>query len=799
MEHNSIQQEQESTSLMELVRVCIKNWYWFVISAVVCVTIGVFAALCAQPIYNRVAMVLIKETNVHKVSRSDVETMLASAGQGSSKIVNEVVSFKSPALMSEAVRRLGLETEYRLQNRFHDKVLYGVQVPVSVNFDEFPDNIPVSFKILPAGENAFRVSEFTYPKPGERKMVKVPGSFEVAADSVFSTPVGRLSISKGFVPDTNFVWDRPVKVQHITNAAATRKFLSGFDATEAHQKSLCDVLTLSCNDWNPARATDLLNMIIVVYNESWVEDNNKAAVNTSIFIKERLKALESELHSIDETISGYKGENLIPDVGAVSSLMMTQRTDITRQIRELQNQLSISKYMRSVIGSSDGTQLLPTPAGLTNQGLISQVNEYNKNLLLRDNLLAGSSSKNPLIVDMNANLEMLKAAVAASVDNQINAIESQISFLMAQEKENTQQIAASPSQAKDLLSYERQQKVQESIYMLLLQKIEENELSQAFAAYNTRVINPPYGSPSPVSPHKTRMILIAFLIGLFIPFGVIYMGQALNTRVRGRRDLDGMNVPFLGEIPNTDKKQKNAVLKYRLFNKRDDVHELVVKQGGRDVANEAFRVLRTNFEFMNKSNPCVVNMVTSFNPGSGKTFVTLNLTSALAFRDKKVLVIDGDFRRASLSRFFSLNHSSGLSDYLAGDIENLEGCIVQPDKDRSLFVLPVGTIPPNPAELLSTDKFEAVIEELKSKYDYIFMDCAPVDVVADTQIISRVVERCLFVVRCGILERAMLPEIEALYNDSSYRNLSIVLNGTPVTGGKYSYKYGKYSSYYTKA
>ncbi len=788
--------QEENFNFVDLLRSCIKHWDLFLISTIVCVAVGVLLALKAEPVYTRTATILIKETNVRKVSHSELETMLATAGQGSSKLANEVVAFQAPSLMSEAVRRLSLETEYRLDGHFHDTVLYGSQVPVVASFDDFLPSSPISFDICPSADGRIEVSHINYPG-APRTTFRDKTVITVEPDSTFSTPCGEVRLSFNPYRDTAALWTRPIHVVHMTNAGATRKLMAGFSTSEVSQKTLADVLMITSVDANPARACDLLNMLLIIYNENWVEDNNRTALSTSLFIKDRLAALEGELRSVDEKISGYKGENLIPDVGAVSSLMMSQRTDITRQLRELENQLSISKYLRTVLRTtSDEGGLLPTPTGLNNTGIINQVNEYNSKLLTRDNLLASSSARNPLVADLTANLESLRDAIDASVENQINTIEQQIHYLQHQEEQNARQIAASPEQAKDLLSYERQQKVQESLYLLLLQKREENELSQAFTAYNTRIINPPYGSPSPTSPHKGRMVLIAFIIGLCIPLGLIYLRLVLDTRVRGLKDLDSMNVPVLGELPSNDGKPRGFISE--IVNARrsvnSDVSSIVVRSGRRDIINEAFRVLRTNFEFVNKSTPGKVNLLTSFNPGSGKTFISMNIASSLAIKGKKVLLIDGDFRKASLSRNFGFKHVKGLSDILAGESIGIDALIHETDQDN-LFILPVGTIPPNPAEMLSSDSFENIIASLRERFDFIFIDSAPVNVVADTSIIMRVVDRCMFVVRCGLLERSMLPKLDQMYVQGNFPNMSVVLNASKPDMGRYSFRYGTSGAY----
>lgn len=775
------------------------KWYWFVISVVVCVAVAAFYIVRQTPIYTRTATLLIKESNTRRSSATDIEALLSNAGQMTSKVANEVVVFQTPILMEEAIRKLGLTVTYGMHGRLRDAVAYGTQVPVNATFVDVPDELYITFDITPVDETSAKVSRIVYKSMGDK--FKDRKSYLATYGDTLVTDFGKVVLTKNPYYFSKTPWTKDEYVVKRSLAAATRHFSANFTASAADTRKFSDILTLTINDASPRRADDLINMLINVYNASWVKDMNQMAVSTSLFINDRLVVVEDELTQVDREISSYKSKNKLPDIAATSNMYITQTTDIVKQIRELENELSVTKYMRNYLGSSvESLALIPLPSGLTNNGLVSQVNEYNDLLLKRNNLVAASSEQNPLVVDIDDALRSMRTAINASVDNQVSTLEEQINYAKTQESKTAEQLAQSPTQAKDLLDFERKQKVQESLYIYLLQKREENELSKAFTAYNTRIVNPPYGSALPTSPKKQQILLLAFLLGLMLPVVVIYLEEVLDTKIRSRKDLDHLKAPFLGEVPLTSNEELASKGRKLFAFKKDKAEEtpensLVVQPDNRDLINEAFRVLRTNLEFVSKaSDDGNAVMITSFNPGSGKTFISINLAVALAIKGKKVLVIDADFRRASFSRFFNLQ-GLGFADYLADSTSHIVDSYIVKSVNgvRGLDVLPVGTMPPNPSELVSTAAFSESVSSLKGTYDYVFLDCAPVDIVADTQIISRCADRTIFVVRAGLLDKALLPDIDTIYNEGKYNNISIVLNGTELQN---SYYHKRYSTRY---
>lgn len=794
-------QEAASFDFKKLLSVFLKNWYWFVISVFLCCSVAVYKVLSTSPQYSRTAILLIKESNVRRASSSEVEALLSQAGQMPSKLANEIVVFQAPSLMSEAVSRLGLTTEYALRGKMRNSIVYSSSVPVLVDFSKIPDDVFVNFVVSPSGDSSLTVREVVYRI--KNKETKLRGHFKVEYGVPFKMDFGMITLNKNPYYYSEKGWTKPEVVTKRSLAATTNMFKSRFTASsQDSNKRMSDVLTLSVTDYNINRADDLINTLITVYNEKWVIDNNKMAASTSVFIEDRLSAIEAELNKVDNTITNYKAKNKMPSVDEASKMYTSQASDIARQIRELESQLSVAKYLRNFMANSvDNNTLIPLPSGINSAAISSQVTEYNNLLLNRNSLIAVSSEKNPMVKDLAESLAAMRAAIVSSVDNQVATLEEQIAFAVTQQTQTENKIAQNPSQAMDLVKYERLQKVQENLYLYLLQKREENELSQAFSAYNTRVVNHPYGSSIPVSPQKARILLVAFVLGLMIPAGVFYLYIVTDTKVHSKKDLDTLNLSYLGEIPLHGDASVSKKLIGKLIKKKKEgeapLSELVVAKGNRDLINEAFRITRANLEFSSRHSGDKVIMVTSFNPGSGKTFVNLNLACALALNGKKVLLMDGDFRRLTLSKFLNLKRR-GFADYLAEPDGPITDYIVKDVKFQNLDVLPVGTLPPNPSELLNKDDVVKVMNQLRGQYDYIFIDCPPIDIVADTQIIAPLADRTIFVVRAGLFDKSQVNDLVKLGANGKYKNLSLVLNGTEVYGGSSygAHNYAKSHNYY---
>lgn len=785
-------QADTSVSMSDIFVKCLVNWPWFVASLLICLSLAFYYAKSQEKIYTRSTSIMIKEDAKTSAGGQIDAGVDMGLFKTTSQVDNELVAIQSPYVVSEVVNRLKLNMLYSTEGTLHNITLYGKTLPVEVEMLGVQEQEYASLKIDLHKDGTYVMSDF------EQREFSSDETVNGKLGDVVKTPVGRVRVKKSADYRSS---DMPIYVQHISREIATRSCL--VNMTAAINSKNTSIIDITYNDVSTKRAEDYLNTIIAVYNENWIKDRNQIAIATSDFIVKRIHLIEQELGDVDNRISNYKSANLIPDLQASSNMSLQDASAAHKQMTELTNQLSMMQYVLEYMSSvRNPHQLLPVNSGIGVANIEQQIATYNEKMLRRNNLVSNSSESNPLVLDLDSELSAMHAAIESSIRNQITTLNTQIHSALTTQNAAQGRLARSPEQGKHLLSVERQQSVKEALYIFLLQKREENELSQAFTAYNTRVITPPFGSSIPTSPVTSKIMLIALILGLALPFAAIYLMESLNTTVRGRKDLEHMKVPFLGELPMHGLNHISTLEKlYRNYNflnlritgiKKDAESQKYLKQvvhpGARDVINEAFRVVRGNLEFIKTDNSRVI-IVTSANAGSGKTFITSNLGASFAIKGRKTLLIDADLRKRSLSKMFD-SKGNGLADYLAHHVDDYRNLILHNQGVENLDILPVGSMPPNPSELLYDERFKNMLDELRNEYDVIFLDCPPVEIVTDVSIVSPLADKTIFVVRAGVFQRNMLADVDRMYEENKLNNMSILLNGTNDRYGKYGYRYG---------
>lgn len=792
-------QEDESNGMQitDILELFLHNWKWFVLSACIFLAGAYIKVNRSIPIYSRSAQILIKEDSKKGAFSGNVD-WFATLGVGSSVVTvqNEMVAIQSPATFMEVVRRLDLNTTYQRDGSWYDVPLYGKNLPVKVTLPDLGEERSGSFDMRLYSDGRVELSNMVGldgPVEGKKLTAKV-------GQTLTGTPLGTIVLEPGpaMMAFSQGTGDMLIHVAHTSVLAAAKAAAGHLSAVLNGKEN--SIIDLTYSDPDTRRAEDIITTLIDSYNDAWVADKDKMTHATNDFIMKRLEVIQEELAGVDNSISSFKSENLVPNPLAQASLHVSNANEADKRATEINNQLYMAKYVRDFVADDKNKMsLLPANVGIGSNSVESLLNQYNVLLLERNRLITNTNAQNPIIVDADQKLTQQRQAILSSIDNQINLLNTQLASLRRTESKANAGIASTPKQEKFLLSVERQQKVKESLYLFLLQKREENELSLSFTAYNTRVITPPMGSNAPVSPNSNRIYMIALAIGLAIPAVLFYLLEITNSRVRGRKDLEKLNVPFIGEIPLVGHRPRKKGLRYwmeRIGIKKAKVEdekarEIMVKNHSRNIINEAFRVVRTNIDFMTagvKGGQLV--MVTSANPGSGKTYISGNLAASFGLKGKKVLLLDFDLRRASASLYVS-KPKKGVSAYLTGKTDDWKSLVMPMEGHENMDILPAGTLPPNPAELLADERTATLLKELREAYDVVFIDCPPIEIVADASIIAKLVDRTIFVVRVDLMEREMLPVVDKYYKEEKFNGMSLLLNGSMSAYGKYGYhRYG---------
>lgn len=763
-------------NLVDLLAYFASKWKWFLLSVLVCGGIAWYHYARSPLVYFRSATVIIKDPS-NKTSTTGLDRFDNIINKVN--VANEILQFRSKKLMREVLQRLHADISYKLEDGLRSNELYN-QSPVLLSF---PDALPeqhFAFTVTLKDKKSLVLSDFTG--------IDVKSDFTV---EMYDT----VTLSRGMrvvATPTNYYSDSwtgtPIRVAKLPMESMVNYYKSALGIQQEEEES--SILTLALKDGSAARAEDILNTLINVYNEEAIKDKNQVAVNTADFINDRLIIIENELGGVESELETFKQRNQIVDIASSAGMYMSESQKYNTDALELETQLRLANFIKDYLTDpAKETDLIPSNTGIGDMNIESQINLYNTAKLKRDHLIDDSSANNPVVLELNNSLRAMKQNIIRAVDNMIVSLNVQRSDAQSREMRAQNRITSIPTKERKMLSIERQQKVKEALYLFLLNKREENALSQAMADNNARVIDGAEGSNSPISPNRNRILLLGLLVGLAIPslacLGILF----LDTRVHSRKDVEGIvSVPYLGEIPQDKEAGK--------LNEQESPF-LLAKEQRDSTVSEAFRILRTNMAFMaRKDLPQQVIIFTSLNEGAGKTFISKNLGMSLVLAKKKVILIDMDIRRGTLSRQFHLK-KIGLTNYLADNTLLAEDIIQHQD---GFDIIAAGAIAPNPAELLMDERLDNLVTELRRRYDYIVVDSVPVGIIADATISNRIADLTIFVARAGRLDRRQLPEIEQLYKENKLRNMALVLNGADLHrrygyygyyGYSYKYGYGK--------
>lgn len=762
--NNSSNKNDQGLNIVDLFMYLASQWKWFLLSILICGGIAWYNYARAPLVYFRSATVIIKDPS-NKASTSGLDRFDNFINKVN--VANEILQFRSKKLMREVVQRVHADVSYQIKDGLRSNELYN-ESPVLVSL---PDALPeqsFSFTMTLKDAKTVTLSDFSG--------IEAKPSYEVALNDTVAIIEGMNVV----VTATNYLRDSwlntPIRVQKLPVESMVNYYKNALGIQQEEEEA--SILTLALKDSSPARAEDVLNTLITVYNEEAIKEKNQVAVNTANFINERLIIIERELGNVESNLESFKQRNQIVDIASSAGMYMTESQKYNADAMELETQLRLANFIKDYLTDpGKETDLIPSNTGISDMNIENQISLYNAAKLKRDHLIDDSSVNNPVVQELNNSLRAMKQSIIRAVDNMIVSLNVKRNDAQNREMRAQDRVTAIPTKERQMLSIERQQKIKEALYLFLLNKREENALSQAMADNNARVIDGAEGSNAPISPNRNRILLLGLLVGIALPGAVCLAILFMDTRVHGRKDIEGViSVPYLGEIPLDKEAMKDHRKKV-----------MAVKEQGDDIVSEAFRILRTNMAFLSKKDkPAQVITFTSFNIGAGKTFIARNLSMSLAYMKKRVVMVDLDIRKGTLSRHFGHYHV-GVTNYLSDNTVKVDDII---QHQEGFDLIPAGILAPNPAELLMDNRLDELMSELRTRYDYIIADNVPVGLIADATIANRIADLTIFVVRAGKLDRRQLPDIEKLYQEKKLKNMALVLNGANPERHGYGYSYG---------
>ena len=780
--------KEENIDVKELLFKYLIHWPWFVGAVIACLIAAWVYLYMSTPVYNISATVLIKDDK--KGGSAGMLSGLESLGldgmiSSSQNIDNEIEVLRSKTIVKEVVEDLGLYISYADKDEFPSKNLYKTS-PVQVSLtpqeaDLLEKPMIVEMTLQPQGslDVNVKIGDDEYQKHFE----KLPAVFPTDKGTLafFLTPDSALS-SKRTSEETT---DSEKTVRNITavinKPLAVAKGYCGSMTIEPTSKTT-SVAVISLKNSNVQRGKDFINKLLEMYNINTNNDKNEVAQKTAEFINERISIISKELGSTEKDLESFKRGAGITDLTSDAQIALTGSAEYEKKRVENQTQINLlqdlQKYMQN-----EGYEVLPSNIGLQDVNLAAAINRYNDVLVERKRLLRTSTENNPTIINLDTSIGAMKENVQVSLDRVLRGLYITKADLDREASRYSRRISEAPGQEREFVSIARQQEIKAGLYLMLLQKREENAITLAATANNAKIIDDAIADDAPVSPKGKMIYLIALVLGVGIPVGVIYLLELTKFKIEGRSDVEKLtSLPIVGDIPLTDEKQG----------------AIAVFENQNNLMSETFRNIRTNLQFMLDNDKKVI-LVTSTVSGEGKSFISANLAISLSLLGKKVVIVGLDIRKPGLNKVFNIPRKEvGITQYLANPEKNLMDLVQLSDVSKNLYILPGGTVPPNPTELLARDGLDKAIETLKKNFDYVILDTAPVGMVTDTLLIGRVADLSVYVCRADYTHKNEYTLINELAENNKLPSLCTVINGLDLKRRKYGYYYGygKYGKYY---
>lgn len=757
--------------IKEVLRPYFRRFYWFIISAAICLILSYLYLKTKTTVYEVSASVLIKDAKSNPGSQ-DFAALRDISGFGkigSNGVENEMELLKSKKMMQKVVQNLHLESTVYQKGKFKNTELYGKTSPIMVQvINEKPDTKyykePIELKI--SGNNITL---------SNKELAPLKTTFDKTISLRFANII--ITKNKGYVAPKEATNDFLLNIASETQV--TDSFQSNLKAALMNKDVTVIKMTMNYPEVNKAK--DILNTLIRVYNNDAIEDKNSESKKTAEFIEERIRIIGNELGEVESRKERFKESNRITDLETEAKLGLQSSAEARGKLLEIDSQLEITNALLGYVNKQGTSAVLPGNVGLDNASATSNISAYNQLVLEKNRLLENATPQNPLVIDLTKQINSMRNSVVESLAKNRSALQVAKGNYETENKTIVGQISKIPSQEKTFREIERQQQIKENLYLLLLQKREETAVSLAVTAPKARVVDEAYVNPIPVAPKGSIVLLMGLMAGMLIPFIVIYLIRLFDDKVKDKKDLDKLSngKTLLGEIPSLDRGQNELVM-------ANDITPMA----------EAFRIVITNMNFMlPKKEKGKVVYVTSTVKGEGKTFVSVNLALTLASPKHKVIIIGADIRNPQLQRYNpSRKGLDGLTEYLYNDDEKIEDIIHISSFNKYCDVIYSGSIPPNPADLLSNGRFEILIDQLKLIYEYIIVDTAPLMLVTDTFLNADLADATLYVTRSGFTEKSLIDFANKQINSKRIRNAAFILNDVSKDnlgyGNKYGYGYG---------
>ena len=775
-----------------LYRTVILNWYWFVLSLIIFGGIGAIYLRYTTPLYQSTAKLLIKDdANSGKRGASLQNITNIGTISNSTGIDNEMEILSSHSIAEDAIRDLKLYVNYATEGKVKNVIAYRDQ-PLTVDIDaDHLDrlNRPINLNITKKGSSYIVTG--TYSVPTNEENIEGPFSINKKFTSLPATIPTRAGIITINSNNGRTLQEAQVlKVNIVSPKMASDKYVGELQIAPSAKGT--SIVQLQLTDEVPQRSLDYLKQLAIVYNRQANEDKNVVAHQTEKFINSRLEKINAELGKTEGELQNYKQRNGMVELKMNASNSVTNQNTSEQKLAEMETQIELFNTIAREVESSSRnlSQVIPSNVGLDDESSTALINKYNELVLERNRLLRSASESSPVVEPLTTQIRDLNYNIRRAIASARRNLQIQRDALLTQVDKYTNEVEETPQQERMLTQIGRQQEVKSGLYLMLLQKREENSISLAATADKGKLIDDPQLNGQ-VSPNSTYIMLIALAIGLAIPVAIILLIQLFRYKIEGHDDVARLTkLPIIADIAIASNSAKSKA-------------GIVVHENQNNQMEEIFRALRTNLQFMLHEGEKVV-LFTSSTSGEGKTFTASNLSVSLGLLGKKVILVGLDIRRPRLAEQFGIkDHKHGITNLLVKDnpnAEDVEAQILPSGVNKNLDLLMAGPVPPNPAELIARSSLETIIAILKDKYDYIMIDTAPVGLVTDTLQIGRVANATIYMCRADYTPKASFGMINALAMEEKLPNMAMVLNGVDMSKKKYSYyygygKYGKYGRY----